>query len=217
MRWRMANDVGSDHFIHPSIQSSVERFSPMRSLIPLFYSIHLFSLATVLGSSALEPALPNCTLLVGPITFSWDLDGDAIEFQVEAAVDDPQGSWIGIGFAEGSSTVRMAPSNVVISGFVGPDAFASTYELTQRSSSGVNPSAPDAELIAASVREDGVMTVRARRALGSWPVDGSSALVWAMGVVGGTADAPVVMYHRSSRAPGGTTGTIVLSEAQNTC
>ena len=31
------------------------------------------------------------------------------------------------------------------------------------------------------------------------------------------ADAPVVMYHRSSRAPGGTTGTIVLSEAQNTC
>ncbi|MEO2193246.1 MAG: hypothetical protein ABGY24_12425, partial [bacterium] len=80
----------------------------MRSLIPLFYSIHLFSLATVLGSSALEPALPNCTLLVGPITFSWDLDGDAIEFQVEAAVDDPQGSWIGIGFAEGSSTVRMA-------------------------------------------------------------------------------------------------------------
>ena len=91
MRWRMANDVGSDHFIHPSIQSRVERFSPMRSLIPLFYSIHLFSLATVLGSSALEPALPNCTLLVGPITFSWDLDGDAIEFQVEAAVDDPQG------------------------------------------------------------------------------------------------------------------------------
>ncbi len=181
----------------------------------LLYGAVLLACVGDLGSAS-DASLPNC-VPVGPMEFMWELDGDTIEFQVEAAVDDPQGSWLGIGFTDRSSTVRMAPSNVVISGFVGSDAFSSSYDLTQPSSAGVIPSGPDVELIAASVREDGVMTVRARRALGSWPVDGSSALIWATGLVSGTVEAPIVMYHRSSHAPAGTTGTVVLSDAQNTC
>jgi hypothetical protein len=166
-----------------------------------------------------RPVLGNCAR-VGPMEFRWELQGNVIEFQIEAAVEDPQGSWLGIGFTDdpsGSMTVQMAPSNVVISGFVGSDAFSSSYELTQRSSSGVNPSGPDVELIMASVGEDGVMSVRASRPLGSWPVDGSSAVIWASGRVRGTAEAPFVMYHGSSRVPSGTTGTVVLAAAQNTC
>ena len=160
--------------------------------------------------------LSNC-VTAGPIAFRWELDGEMIEFQVEAVADNPQGTWLGIGFTDGSTTVRMAPSNVVISGFVGSEAFSSSYELTQRSSSGVNPSGPDVELISASVGEDGVMRVRGRRELASWPADGSSAMIWATGPVDGDVEAPNVMYHGTSHAPGGTTATVVLAAAQNTC
>lgn len=92
-----------------------------------------------------------------------------------------------------------------------------SFLFPQRSSSGVNPSGPDVELISASVGEDGVMRVRGRRELASWPADGSSAMIWATGPVDGDVEAPNVMYHGTSHAPGGTTATVVLAAAQNTC
>jgi hypothetical protein len=110
----------------------------------------------------------------------------------------------------------MTGSSVVLSGFTGTDAFSSSYELTQRSSSGVTPSGPPVVLIEAT-SQDGVSRVRGRRPLDGWPTDGSRAIVWALGPVSGPADDPRIDYHGTMHAVGGSTATVVLSEAQNTC
>ena len=182
-------------------------------------------LGTVLGINALLASavvadfpdfgkLENC-VLVGPLTFRWALDGDKIEFQVEGAVGSSD-TWLGIGFTEGS-TVRMAVSDVVISGFLDSEPFSSSYALSQRSSSGVNTAGPNVELIFGSLGDDGIMRIRGVRELGSWPTDGSQAVVWATGPVDGPVEAPVIIYHGTSHAPGGTTGTIVLGMDQDSC
>ena len=170
---------------------------------------------TALSSCALIPTraqttdpLPNCAP-IGPLTLRWSIVDDVIEYEVRANV--APGTWMGWGFSA-SDVAEMPGSTVVLGGYSDDQPFSVSYDLTGRSSRYVNAALPEVELLAAST-DDGVTTIRAKRPLGDWPLDGGRAVVWATGPVSGGVDDLTVAYHGTSHALRGSTETIVLGGA----
>jgi len=174
----------------------------------------LTALALANPTRAQTNPLPNCAP-IGPLTLRWSIDqsNDVIEYELRANVAPD--TWMGWGFSA-SDVAEMAGSTVVLSGYSDDQPFSVSYDLTGRSSRYVNPALPEVELLAAST-DGGVTTIRAKRPLGDWPLDGGRAVVWATGPVSGGVDDLTVEYHGTSHALGGSTETIVLGEAQDGC
>lgn len=195
--------------------------------------------------------LSNCkTLLPDYLNLYWSVaDG-----KVKMALEGRPGTgnlWMAFGFSNPDATVsRMVGSDVVVTGFIEDSCFAFNYYLSSRdqcdftSGNGVcaqkyingavgAENSIERDIAISCNRDGGYMSVLFERELessgGTWPVDGSSPAIYAMGPVSEKSDStkPVVLYHIlrlpgqeeqiSVTSPGSSKLTIALDTETQAC
>ncbi len=159
--------------------------------------------------------LDNCrTLVNGYLNLYWSLDGDTLRMALEG-LPGKDGKWMGFGYSPKDSFGSvMVDSHVVVAGFVEDECFAQDYYLSSYEQcdftigKGVcpqsysNQSSPSTTEVIECDRRGDYMSVYFERSVAdqSWPTDGSSSAVYAMGpaITQSILDEPLILYHSLS-------------------
>ena len=202
-------------------------------------------------TSSLLYGLQNCqTLEQDYLNVFWTLEGDDMVKMALEGRPGPDDKWMAFGFSPPDSFGSiMVGSDVVVAGFVNDECFAYDYYLSAyeqcdfltgtgvcpqtyiNGSLDVNLDIPRLQI--QCDRNGSYMSVYFERPLasvgGTWPTDGSSSAVYAMGPLTSESnvDRPVVLYHSLKlpgasvampfNAPSGQRLLIALDQSQNTC